>query len=193
TGWYLSGELRTLWGAFSKQTAVADRALPRQATSSWSHRRRLRWRRRLRSFQRLQQPRAGRAAGVLVAPASRLHLPATPRADAREEPAQALAGPLGVRRRCRRRTDQQRCRARTARRRHLPQALTRKQLPRRRAHDRTTALRRPDVQAATPLALRLPRRRPHRQGPRRSRPVTMRASMLPAGLQAGRRLVAGST
>src|SRR4029453_19142401 len=56
------------------------------------------------------------------------------------------------------------------RRRHLPQALIRQALARRRAHHRTTALGRPDLQAATPLALRLPRRRPRRQVARPPRP-----------------------
>src|SRR5918994_1714492 len=51
-------------------------------------------------------------------------------------------------------------RARSARRRHLPQALARQPLPRRRTHDRTLALGRPDLPAAAPLALRLPQRRP---------------------------------
>ena len=39
TGWYLSGEARTLWGAFSKQTTVLRaRARPRQATPAQADR-----------------------------------------------------------------------------------------------------------------------------------------------------------
>jgi len=38
------------------------------------------------------------------------------------------------------------------------------------AHDRTTALGRSDLPVATPLALRLPRRRPHGQSSRRPYP-----------------------
>src|SRR5439155_15551058 len=89
---------------------------------------------------------------------------AAARARAREEPLEALASTLDIRRRPRRRADQQRRRTRPARRRHLQQALPRQPLTRRRTHDRTTALRRPNLPIATPLALRLPRRRAHRKG-----------------------------
>jgi transposase len=255
TGWYLSGEPRTLWGAFSKQTAVlriapdrvkqhlhgligddfagvvgSDRFSaynslePERRQVCWSHLRRdftfhadlglgaqeafgldgleVTWNvfHAWKQFQRdgdraaLQQ----RIAMIKTQMRPLLEWRSTgkrqaARPRAREEPAQALAGPLDVRRRARCRADQQRPRARPASRRHLSQALTRQPLPGRRAHDRTTALGRPDLQAATPLALRLPRRRPRRQGPRRPRPVAMRASMLLAGLQAGPGLLAGST
>src|SRR6266699_1685445 len=95
---------------------------------------------------------------------------AAPCACARQEPAEALARALDVRRRARRRADQQCRRAWPARRRHLPQALTRQPLARRRTHDRTAALGRPDLPAATPLALRLPLRRTDGQSARRPAP-----------------------
>src|SRR5437588_4601694 len=79
---------------------------------------------------------------------------AAARASAGEEPTQALAGALDVRRRSRRGADEQRRRARPARRRHLPQALPRQPLPARGTHDRTAALGRPNLPPAAPLALR---------------------------------------
>jgi transposase len=81
-------------------------------------------------------------------------------------------------------------RARPARRSHLPQALLPQPLARWRAHDRTTALRRSNLPATAPLALRVPRRRPHRQSARRSRPVA-NGSVMPCHRPASRVAVAG--
>gem|GEM_PF-3869260 len=58
-----------------------------------------------------------------------------------------------------------------ARRRHLPQALARQPIRGGRAHDRTAALRLPDLPAAAPLPLHLPRRRAHCQSARRPHPA----------------------
>jgi hypothetical protein len=229
TGWYLSGEPRTLWGAFSKRTAVlriapdrgkqhlhgligddfagvvgSDRFSaynslePERRQVCWSHLRRdftfhadlgsgpqevfgldgleVTWN-VFQAWKQFQQDGDRAALEQRVAIIKRQMRPLlewgstgngqTARPRAREEPVEALAGALDVRRHRRCRADQQRRRARPARGRHLPEALTRQPLPGRRTHDRTAALGRPDLPATAPLALRLPRRRPHRQNPRR--------------------------
>ncbi|HEY2936634.1 MAG TPA: transposase, partial [Gaiellaceae bacterium] len=85
----------------------------------------------------------------------------------REEPPQPLAGALDLHPHRRGRADQQPRRTRPPRRRHLPQALTRQPIRTRRAHHRTTPLRLGHLQAAPPVALRLPEPSPHRPRPRR--------------------------
>jgi transposase len=197
TGWYLSGESRTLWGAFSKQTAVVriapDRGKqhlhgligdnftgivgsdrfsaynsldPEQRQVCWSHLRRdftfhadlglgtqetfgldglevtlerlpgledVPARRRpcrTPAARRGDQDTDAAAAGVGLDREA-----ATARPGAREEPAQALARAVDVRRGPRCRADQQRRRARSARRRHLPQAFAGQPFARRRTHD----------------------------------------------------------
>jgi hypothetical protein len=53
-------------GRLQQVDGGVDRARPRQAAPARAHREPVRGRRRLRSLQRLQQPRAGAAAGLLV-------------------------------------------------------------------------------------------------------------------------------
>ena len=89
-----------------------------------------------------------------------------------QQPAQALARALDLRRHRRRRADQQPRRTRPPRRRHLPQALTRQPVRPRRTHHRTAPLRLDHLPPPETLALRLPHPRPQRQRPRRPDPGT---------------------
>ena len=71
----------------------------------------------------------------------------------------------------RRRADQQPRRTRAPRRGHLPQAQPRQPIRTRRTTHRATALGAHHLPPATPIPVRLPRRRLHRPQPRRPRPT----------------------
>ena len=88
----------------------------------------------------------------------------------RQQPAQALAGPVDLHPPRRRRADQQPRRARPTRRRHLPQALARQSIRAGRAHRRAAPVSLTHLPPPETLSLRLSHRRPHRQDSRRSHP-----------------------
>jgi hypothetical protein len=122
TGWRTAGGRRTLWGALSAQTAVFRIAAGRHQCE-------------------VTALLGEEFAGIACSDRWRAYdyLDQVP-PSVRQQPARALAGPVDVHPRRRRRTDQQPRRARPSRGRHLPQALARQPIRAGRAHDRATAL-----------------------------------------------------